>query len=269
MTRTVGSTARAVSLICLAAALAIVSGPPTLAGATSQSAPLSARTSAGAGSTSTARTARTERAARRAAVDTAADFSSIFGGQSPALVNAGWSSCAAPVTWSLDPGSLPHAEVEAQVASLQWAFDEWSAASGLTFQYSGVVDVDYRDASFTMAPADGSASARRHVYLAFVDDGDSDRMGGGIVGLGAPIQVFTDSREIVTGAAVFRTDHVRTAATPAVRSLYLHELGHVLGLAHASMTANIMYSMVTDHLELGSGDVNGVRTISKPCLQPA
>ena len=33
------------------------------------------------------------------------------------------------------------------------------------------------------------------------------------------------------GDAVFRTDHVKRATTKQARSLYLHELGHVLGTA--------------------------------------
>ena len=59
------------------------------------------------------------------------------------------------------------------------------------------------------------------------------------------------------------------ASTREDKSLYMHELGHVLGLAHASETANIMYPIVSDHTDLGAGDVNGVRSMNKPCNQAA
>ena len=84
-----------------------------------------------------------------------------------------------------------------------------------------------------------------------------------------PPRSCRSAKEIVGGIAVFRTEHVVKTAERADRSLYLHELGHVLGLAHAGQDANVMYSMVTDTVALGAGDVNGVQTMTKPCTGEA
>jgi hypothetical protein len=81
--------------------------------------------------------------------------------------------------------------------------------------------------------------------------------------------VWPTTKEIVNGAAVFRTDHVKKAGTREAKALYLHELGHVLGLGHANDDANIMHGIVTDDTELGAGDTNGVRSMTKPCTQAA
>ena len=94
-------------------------------------------------------------------------------------------------------------------------------------------------------------------------------MGGGVVGLGSPSTVWSSSKEIVNGTAVFRTDHIKRSGAREAKALYLHELGHVLGLGHADDAANIMYGVVTDDTELGAGDTNGVRTMTKPCAQAA
>lgn len=195
----------------------------------------------------------------------ASDFSSIFTGDNAALAGAGWQACQAPVQWTVDTHELTGTEAAAQIKNLTWAFRQWSAVSGVTFQFAGRQAVAYDDAAFTLTPADGSATLSHHVYLDFVRPAESARLGGGTVGLGTPSQVMPTTKEIVTGAAVFRTDHVKGATTTELRSLYLHELGHVLGLAHAQVQANVMYPMVTDHTQLGAGDVNGVRTMTKAC----
>ena len=205
----------------------------------------------------------------RPAAASATDFGSIFAGQLPALVNSGWSGCAAPVTWTVDTTALVDTEAAQAIADLTWAFAQWQQASGLVFSYGGIQELTYDDGSFTLEPADGTPILQRHIYLSFVTDASSERLGGQTVGLGSPSQVMTQSKEIVTGTAVFRTDHVSSASDRADRSLYLHELGHVLGLAHASDEGNIMYPVVSDHLELGAGDVAGVRTMAKPCTEVA
>lgn len=195
----------------------------------------------------------------------AADFSSIFATDDPALDGAGWSACRAPITWSVDTGSLSGPAAQRAIASLSWAFDQWAAASGIAFTFSGATTLAYDDAAFSLAPADGTPAPTRHIAVAFVDDADSTRMGGTTVGLGSPSLVVPTTREIVSGTAIFRADHAATADPDEARSLYLHELGHVLGLAHALVADNIMYPVVGDQVQLGAGDVNGIRALDKPC----
>jgi hypothetical protein len=195
----------------------------------------------------------------------ATDFASIFSGQNASLANSGWSACTAPIQWTVDARGLSTREAAEQVKNLEWAFSEWTRASGLTFAYAGTQDLAYDDSAFALAPVDGSPVALRHIYLDYVTTAESTRLSGGTVGLGTPSQVMASSKEIVAGDAVFRTDHVKSASTNAVRSLYLHELGHVLGLAHAAVAANVMYPIVTARVHLGTGDVNGVKAMTKPC----
>jgi hypothetical protein len=272
MTTTMTTTRRRIAAVVSgAAALALLVGPLTSSAATASAeaevaAPMTAQFLAPNTFNRTATPAsRTAAPALVQSATAAADFSSIFAGQAPALVDSGWAMCATPITWSVDTGALSGDDTARTIANMQWAFDQWTQASGLSFQYVGTTTLAYDDASFSLTPADGSAVPARHIYLAIVADADSDRMGGGTVGLGSPSQVWPSSKEIVQGEAVFRTDHVKKAGNAEAKSLFMHELGHVLGLAHATETANIMYPVVTDHTELGAGDIAGVRTMAKPC----
>lgn len=197
--------------------------------------------------------------------EAASDYSSIFSGDLAQYSGSGWTTCPAPIEWSVDTRGLSPEQASAQVENLGWAFAQWSGASGLSFVYAGVEDLRYDDAAFTLDPANGAEAELRHIYLDFVADGESARLSGSTVGLGSPTQVMASTKTIVAGDAVFRADHVSRATTTQARSLYLHELGHVLGLAHATARSNIMYPIVRARVSLGAGDVNGIHAMTKPC----
>ncbi|MBI1349888.1 MAG: matrixin family metalloprotease [Actinomycetales bacterium] len=206
-------------------------------------------------------------AAAQAAV--AADYVSIFADQAPTLSGAGWATCPSPITWSVDTSALPADEVDAQVANLQAAFDVWSQASGLVFQYAGTTSLTYDDGAFNVTAADGSAQPERSIYLDFVRDSASARLGNGVVGLASPSAVWQSSMEIVNGEAVFLSDYVSQASDSEATALYVHELGHILGLGHAAESQNRMYGIVKDQSALGAGDINGVQSMLKPCTTGA
>lgn len=189
---------------------------------------------------------------------------SIFADQ-PTLNNSGWAACPAPIPWSADTSGLSKAEAARQLGNLRWALTQWTHASGLEFRYAGETALVYDENSFSLTRADGYVPAERHIYLSFIADGSSRLLGGATVGQGGPSAVIAAERQIVTANAVFRIDHVVRASTRAVRSLYLHELGHALGLAHLRSPRNVMYPSVTDQVRLGAGDIRGIRSLTKAC----
>lgn len=194
----------------------------------------------------------------------AADFTSIFAGQANELVGTGWTTCGGPVTWSTDTRGLTAAQAKRQIVNLNKTMAAWSKASGLSFQYVGEIPVSYDEAGYQARPVDGQ-SRSHHVYLGFVADRDSALITPTNPGFGGPGPVSTTDRQIQTGYAFFSTDYVTKVGAAKDVNLYLHEVGHVLGLGHAGSSANIMNAVVTSKTSLGAGDTNGVRSVTKAC----
>lgn len=196
------------------------------------------------------------------------DHVSIYAGKIPELVDAGWAPCAGPVTWSVDPGSLTAAQLRAETARLRRALRAWSGATGLRFSYLGVETMAVDGPALQVGPT-GSGSARpRHIYVAFRGGDSVPAFVQTVYGYAAPTLADRGTRQISGGFVLIRTDRVRDAAASdpqSLSSLYLHELGHVLGLGHAKRDENVMFPIVTDQLHLGAGDVTGVQQLLSGC----
>ena len=188
---------------------------------------------------------------------------SIFVGSAPDLINSGWADCDTPVTWSLDTSRVTPAD--AKIASDQFTkdFAQWGKASGLDFQYVGEVPVVYDDTNYVVT-SDVHPSAR-HIYVAFLKDSESTLLDKRTVGFASPTKVWKDSKEITEGSVVLSIDYVKKINRNKQSALYLHELGHALGLGHGTSTENVMYYLVDDNNTLSPGDIEGIRNLVKAC----
>lgn len=198
-----------------------------------------------------------------------ADYSSFFWQRD--LADAGWATCEQPVTWSIDVRGLNPAQARREIRRVKQAWGEWTAASGISVRFAGREPLEFDPGTNSLRRLDGSPQPDRHVYIAFKTQRQVPIMVRGIIGLAMPSIVLVPSREIVAGVAVFRRSFVleqRKAEPDRVLHLYLHELGHVLGLGHAGKQDNVMYPSI-DHLaELGVGDRAGIEAFTQPCTRP-
>lgn len=192
---------------------------------------------------------------------------SIFVEQAPQLIGSGWADCDTPVTWSMDTGRLTSADAKVAVTQMTGDFAKWGEASGLTFQYVGELPVNYDDATLTVTS--DSHPSDRHIYVAFLNNADSSLLDSRTVGFASPSKVFVESKEIVEGSVVLSIEYVKKASRLQESSLYLHELGHALGLGHGTSEANVMYYIVDTNNELSPGDVEGIRALVKACKDGA
>jgi hypothetical protein len=266
MTRTAAAKRRIALASSALAAFALLAGMATTT-ATADVAQGTTMAAKGRDAKSTAKTvAKTKAVAQVRTLEASpTDFTSIFASQLPAYTNSGWTTCPVAISWNVDTTGLTEAQATRQLANLEYAFAQWTAASGLTFSFAGSIDLVANETSFAVTPADGSAVPSRHINLAFVDDASSTLLGDTTVGMAGPSAVWAGSKEIEGGAGIFLTDAVKKMSDTQARALYTHELGHVLGLGHAADAGNIMSPVVGEHSELGAGDIAGVRTMTKPC----
>jgi hypothetical protein len=188
---------------------------------------------------------------------------SIFVGQSPELINSGWAACDVPITWSTDTSRLGAADAKIAVDQLTGDLQKWGDVSGLTFQYVGEVPVVYDDTNYVVTsdvhPSD------RHLYLAFLTDAESSLLDTRTVGFASPTKVWMDAKEITEGSVVLSIDYVKKINAKKQSALYLHELGHALGLGHGTSQENVMYYLVDQNNTLSPGDIEGIRNLIKAC----
>ncbi len=192
---------------------------------------------------------------------------SIFVGSAPELINSGWADCDTPVTWSVDTSRLTPADQQIAITQFTSDFAKWGAASGLEFQYVGEVPVVYDDTNYVVT-SDVHPS-ERHIYVAFLQDAESTLLDQRTVGFASPTKVWQDAKEIVEGSVVLSIDYVRKINKAKQSALYLHEVGHALGLGHGTSDENVMYYLVDDNNTLSPGDVEGIRNLIKACKTPS
>lgn len=181
------------------------------------------------------------------------------------LAGSGWSACRA-ITWSVDVRGLPDDRRRAEVRRFAAAMDSWASAAGLDVDFTGRERLDYDARAYLLRP--NGPPRERHVYVSFLTPRQAPLLAPPVVGLGNPSRVIAETREITAGVVVFRSGFVAAAGRrepDRVRHLYLHEIGHALGLGHAESTANIMHPAIGTRTSLGPGDRAGIRSLVQAC----
>lgn len=188
---------------------------------------------------------------------------SFFEGQ-PQLVGSGWADCDTPITWSVDTSRLTSTESAIAVRQMRKDFSRWGAASGLEFRYVGYLPVGYNDATYQIIPS--AHPSDRHIFVTFLRNDESSLLDERTVGLAMPSKLVVAERTIVEGSVVLSIEYVKKAAKAKRSALYLHEIGHALGLGHGLSQRDAMYYIVSTTNELSPGDIAGIEALIRACL---
>lgn len=188
---------------------------------------------------------------------------SIFNDTNPALSGSGWAKCDTPITWSIDTSRLTPEQAKLAEAQMTEDFTKWGQASGLTFKYAGQIPTTYDDTKYVLTSDQHPSD--RHIYVAFLRDSDSSLLDTRTVGFATPTKVFASGKEIVEGSVVLSIDYITKVNKQHRASLYLHELGHALGLGHGGEKADAMYYIVDTTNELSPADIAGIKSLTKVC----
>lgn len=188
---------------------------------------------------------------------------SFFSETQTKFINSGWANCDIPITWSTDTSRLTAKDKKIAVSQLKSDVDKWASASGLKFEYVGEVPVSYDDTTFQLASS--SSPSARHIFVTFLYNNESSLLDERTVGFANPSRVSAVDKTITQGSMALSVEYVRKANTKKEAALYLHELGHVLGLGHGLEQENVMYYLVDQTNDLSPGDIEGVRQLVKVC----
>lgn len=169
--------------------------------------------------------------------------------------NSGWATCEAPISWTIDTGTNFQQD-------LSWAFNQWAEKTGYEFIYAGEAETTFDDTNSRLASV---AEMNRNIAITFMPDRNSTMLTDKVVGFAGPSLVYGDSKTIVGAYIVFNIDYSISATQKQRRALFLHEIGHALGLADSKDPNNVMYWTVDRNLTLTQEEALSAVQLRKDC----
>jgi len=177
-----------------------------------------------------------------------------------------WDPCR-PVRYVVDPtGAPPGGDQLIQEAALRTA-----VPAGLKFVNEGTTTEPWTKDREPYQP-DRYGKKWAPVLIAWSTEAQSSQVAGYIAGRGGPIiRGGPDGRMAsVSGSVILDAEDIAQVLTypegqAKARAIIQHELGHLVGLDHASDSSQLMYSENTEQQtgDWGSGDLAGLHQLGK------
>jgi hypothetical protein len=166
----------------------------------------------------------------------------------------------APIHVVVDPRTI----VDGGMRLLDQALDEVREATGLVFVVDGLTDEP--------APDDGSVRSQDGGWLpvtvSWSDPQTSPKLAGSVAGYAGSTSVERDGhRWFVTGTVVLDGPQLagildERRGRASVRSVIMHELGHLVGLDHVDAAGQLMQPEGDETLtRWGAGDLTGLEAV--------
>lgn len=178
-----------------------------------------------------------------------------------------WSTCE-PIEYVIRPANEPDAARDL----LEESIDRISEVTGLEFSFEGTTRESPGD---NRSPYHPSRYGDRWspVLITYSNPDEYPRLKGQAAGYAGPVYVEQSgvAPRFVSGMVVFDAEQMSSMSKDAIRGVMLHELAHVVGLAHIQDRGQLMNPVqygrgVTD---LQEGDLEGLRTLGDgECYDP-
>lgn len=172
----------------------------------------------------------------------------------------GWDPCE-PVRYAVNPQGQPPGGAEL----VERAVARTSDATGLEFEDVGETDLRPFPGGFVSLGTD------ERLVIGWGDAAEYDELAGDVAGLGGSATEDDSGHvEYVTGSIVLDVDAFTPTAiarSPQVmEAIVVHELAHVVGLAHVPEPMEMMYDSSRGQISYGPGDLEGLARLgSLPC----
>jgi len=154
----------------------------------------------------------------------------------------GWDPCRS-VHYVIRPNGAPAGGDDL----LRWALGQISAATGLSFVDDGATDEAPSEQRARFQPL-RYGDRWAPVLVAWSDPVEWPQLKDGVLGRAGPVPfglADRDDERFVSGSAVFNGPELdlqlRTGQDNKARAVLLHELGHLVGLAHVTDPYQVMY----------------------------
>lgn len=140
------------------------------------------------------------------------------------------------------------------------ALEEMEELTGLSFELVGTT----RDEPLSDDIERGDGW--RPVQVSWSDEDGVPELAGSVAGLGGSTWVEQDGvRHFVTGDVVLDAGDLDELGDDYTRTVLLHELGHLVGLAHVDSTDELMHPFAAGE-QWGPGDLVGLQALGQgPC----
>lgn len=171
----------------------------------------------------------------------------------------GWNPCE-PIKYAV------HAQraTQAHIDSMNTAIRQVEDASGFDFQYIGLATGSLNTTTDIDIPA-GAA-----VVIGFSDAGATPALAGNSIGIGGykgstkPAHPADGEVTYLDTGGFAIADITDVEPGDELLTTFVHEISHMLGLAHVLASGEIMRPVLTPQTAFGNGDLNGLYSMSQP-----
>lgn len=177
-----------------------------------------------------------------------------------------WSPCR-PIHYVVRTAGMPSTGLD-ELAS---AMAEVSADTGIAFVYDGTTDEDPGAARSSYQPA-RYGNRWAPVLMSWVTEAEDPFLTEQVLGITYPSQMLTGSggSVYVSGQVEIGVSHLaairRESGQDMARPVLLHELGHLMGLAHVDSRDQLMYPYLQARRTFTDAERTGLRSLgSGPC----
>jgi hypothetical protein len=175
-----------------------------------------------------------------------------------------WNPCA-PIHYVVNPGLAPVGSID----DVHEAVRRVSSATGIAFEYDGLSgEIPDRGRGIYLPSLYGDRWAP--LLIAWVDPGRTDiafeRNGHTAAAVAAPLSPAAAGDVLVSGwvAMNLHDPNPPGFAHPGDQGpVLLHELGHIMGLAHVNAVGEIMEPSGGSVTDFGPGDLEGLRLLGR------